>query len=361
MPWPTPQYSRSEVNRAGDVLRQQDYDSDNWLDAMDVMSNWRSCHGYPINTFQATLREKLTMIEQDAIVAQRLKRTPSIISKLKRFPKMDLARMQDMGGVRAVVSSLDKARELRLSYQNSRFEHELVDKKDYIAQPKTSGYRSIHLVYRYKNRRAPEYDGLFLELQIRTRLQHAWAVAVETMGIFLNQSLKSSEGSDRWLNFFALTGAAFAHIENSPPVPGYESISQSDLYKSVTEDARGLNVYHQLEGLTVAAHFISSEQRRAAYHLIVLDPVGRSVMIQSFGRKHLDEANRVYIAEEEKIAGGAPHQAVLVSTGSIDSLRRAYPSYFLDSQQFLTELGRIEQTAYRPVNKKGRRGPKSGR
>ncbi len=45
---------------------------------------------------------------------------------------------------------------------------------------------------------------LLIELQLRTRLQHEWATAVETMGTFLQSSLKSSQGPEEWLDFFSL-------------------------------------------------------------------------------------------------------------------------------------------------------------
>lgn len=164
MSWPTPQFSKSQINKAGQILIVGNDDFDQALWAFDVLNNWRSCHGYPINTFQATLRQKLKAIDENAIVAQRLKRMPSIIGKLWREKGMQLSRMQDIGGLRAVVSNLKNAYALENEYRSSRFQHELVINqcKDYIAKPKISGYRSIHLIYRYKNVRAPEYDGLLL-------------------------------------------------------------------------------------------------------------------------------------------------------------------------------------------------------
>jgi len=60
--------------------------------------------------------------------------------------------------------------------------NELHASRDYIQHPKPAGYRSIHLVYKYKNPIPPEYNGLFDERQIRTRSQLAWTTAVETMG-----------------------------------------------------------------------------------------------------------------------------------------------------------------------------------
>ena len=85
MTYPNPIYTRGQVNRAGDVLCAADTSSNKYTLALRILSNWRAAHGYPINTFQKTLRDKINIIGNDkTIVAQRLKRTPSIIAKLKR-------------------------------------------------------------------------------------------------------------------------------------------------------------------------------------------------------------------------------------------------------------------------------------
>lgn len=109
------QYSKSQVNRAGGILvAPEAYSLEDQKWAGLVLANWRACHGYPINTFQATLRQKLKVIDDAAIVAQRLKRAPSIIFKLQRFDGMKLARMQDIGGLRAVVGLSQRSESLRL-------------------------------------------------------------------------------------------------------------------------------------------------------------------------------------------------------------------------------------------------------
>ena len=84
MTFATPNYQKSEVNRAGTILSKglisiEEKDLNDYLWAHTVLANWRACHGYPINTFQAQLRKKLKQIDRKAIVAQRLKRTPSVI------------------------------------------------------------------------------------------------------------------------------------------------------------------------------------------------------------------------------------------------------------------------------------------
>lgn len=345
MAWPTPKYSRNQVNRSGKTLCLSDIEPLERRKATAVLNNWRSCHGYPINTFQSTLRDKLRSIDPHALVAQRLKRTPSIVEKLRRFHGMQLARMQDIGGLRAVVKSLTEIRELEKNYKNSRFAHELIDVDDYIANPKASGYRSIHMIYRYKNPIRPEYDGLLLELQIRSRLQHAWATAVETMGTFLNHALKSSEGPDEWLDFFALAGSGFSYLEDGPPVPCYEFLSKKETFSRITREATRLEVKHRLIAFTAALRVITDERHAGSYHLIVLDPIKRTVTLSRYSQKRLDEANKEYTRQEHRIHEGESIQVVLVSAGPIDALKRAYPNYFLDTREFIAQLDCIENEA----------------
>jgi len=104
------------------------------------------------------------------------------------------SQMQDIGGCGAVVSSVQAVRLLHERYKRSEIKHKLLSTDDYIAAPKTSGYRSLHLVYSYFSDRKKTHNGLRIEVQIRSSLQHAWATAVETVGTFIRQALKSSLG-----------------------------------------------------------------------------------------------------------------------------------------------------------------------
>ncbi len=54
---------------------------------------------------------------------------------------------------------------------------------------------------------------MLIEVQLRTRLQHNWATAVETVGIFTGEALKSSQGNEDWQDFFRLVSTWFAHKE----------------------------------------------------------------------------------------------------------------------------------------------------
>ena len=255
---------------------------------------------------------------------------------------MKLARMQDIGGLRAVVGSINKVREIEHSYRSSeRLKHELASSKDYIQFPKEDGYRSVHLIYRYRNDRAADYNGLSLELQLRTRLQHAWATAVETMGTFLGQALKSGQGEKQWRGFFTTASAALALVEKSPPVPGYEGRDSANVIEEVARTEKRLHVLEKLRGFAVAADRITAERGKGAFHLVILDSAKRSVRILPYPVSRLEAANEAYAAIERLTKAGEPIEAVLVSAGPIDALRKAYPNYFLDTQEFARQIEKL--------------------
>lgn len=363
MVFPKPEHSRGQVNKAGGILRAYAQSTepvpieqlDEWNWAYEVLANWRACHNYPINTFQATLRSRLKAIDKEATVAQRLKRFPSIVLKLQRFEGMQLARMQDIGGIRAILGSMRKVRRLERVYRARKLQHELISSKDYIAEPKTDGYRGIHLIYRYRNPKVASYDGLLLELQLRTRLQHAWATAVETMGTFLGQALKSGQGDGQWRSFFEVAGSAIAHLENSPPVPGYETLSRNETFERVAEREAQLRVLEKLRGFSIATEKITTEKGQGSFHLVVLNSFDKSVSIRPYGMTRLEEANAAYAEVEKQAQSGEPVEAVLVSAGPVEALKKAYPNYFLDTNEFIMQIERVVEEVKHPPSGEIRR------
>ena len=153
-----------------------------YLAALDIINNWRSSHNFPLNTFHIWLKRRAKIIDPTVITAQRIKRMASIELKLSRFPTMTLSQMQDIGGCRAILSDALAVSKLCESYADSDLKHTLAATDNYIDSPKDSGYRGVHLVYKYYSDRRKDYNSLKIEVQLRSRLQHAWATAVETAG-----------------------------------------------------------------------------------------------------------------------------------------------------------------------------------
>jgi ppGpp synthetase/RelA/SpoT-type nucleotidyltranferase len=339
---PVPTESKSQINKAGQILAKGENvtEEEAWW-ARDLADRWRACHAYPINTFQSTLRRKIKKYYGEIIVAQRLKRMPTIVDKLKRFPAMQLTTMQDIGGVRAVLGRVDDVVTLAKEYRESRFEHELIDEKNYIQNPRDEdGYRSLHLIYKYRNKMHPSYDGLRIELQIRTKLQHTWATAVETMGTLLGQALKSRQGDKEWLDFFAIVSSAFAYKENSIPIPRFKDMSRKETFRAVADAEAELQALEQMRGFSIAVEQIG-KSKGSAYHLIILNSLEHSVEIKAYDRDSFEKAVTDYSKFEADAAKGKQIEPVLVSAGPIDMLRRAYPNFFLDISGFVDIVEKI--------------------
>ncbi len=327
-----PNESKSQIKKAGQILAHEHQDSTAYKQALELANRWRACHAYPINTFQATLRRKLKGYSQ-AIVAQRLKRMPTIIDKLKRYPAMQLTTMQDIGGVRAILKSASDVYSVTNEYRkNKRLEHDLIETYDYISNPRDEdGYRSVHLVYKYRNERATTYDGLRLELQVRSKLQHTWATAVETMGTFLGQALKSRQGDKEWLDFFAIVSAACTYKEKTTPIPRFSHLSKRQTFQAVAAAEAKLEALEKMRGFSVAIQKIKGAGKGRSYYLIILNSLEHTVTLRPYDRDNFSKAVTDYSNAEAEAAKGAKIEPVLVSA---EDPRRAYPNFFLDIGEF---------------------------
>lgn len=342
MAWVAPEHSRQEVNEAARVafteyVNPRYPDDYNEIErAYATIGNWRSSHSFPLNTFKIGLLHKARQIDKNSLVAQRLKRLSSIAAKLRRFPEMKLSQMQDIAGCRAVVSSVPHVGELVQLYKHSEIKHKLIHEDDYITSPKKSGYRSYHLVYGYYSDKKLTYNGLKVELQFRSQMQHAWATAVETVGTFIQQALKSSQGEKDWLRFFALMGTAIAIRENSPPVP-HTPTSKSKLRDRLRHYAKKLDVENHLRIYATALQTPEQEGvENAHYYLLELDPAAKRVKITGYKYDELERASKDYLTvERETISSQAGRDTVLVSVDSLEALKKAYPNYFLDTHRFI--------------------------
>ena len=340
MAWTVPLYSRGQVDVAGKSLVDDSIPVGRRQLAWVIVDNWRSSHAYPLNHMQILLRRKVAQADQSGIVVQRQKRRESIDLKLRDNPTMKLSQMQDLGGCRAIVSDIDSVYRIIGLFNSSRMKHELTKTYDYIQEPRTSGYRGVHHVYRYKSdsERSGIYAGLRIEVQLRSALQHAWATAVEVAGTFRGEALKSSHGSRQWLRFFALMGGEIALSEGCNPVPG-APIRRATLLKELDKQAHKLDVVQLLKGWTASARFIQEETiERAHYYVIEQDTTESKILLTGYELAKLAEAQ----AHRDKLEGTEKpgRNVVLIAADRIDQVRRAYPNYYLDTDMFLDELTR---------------------
>jgi len=334
------QFSKGAIDRAGKLLIPWWLASEdpppNFTSAYNIIVNWRNSHSMPLLVFRNGLQRRAQRVEADAIIAQRLKRFSSIMNKLSREETMQLSQMQDLGGCRAIVSNVEAVDKLFEMYRGDQPEGKL-NCDDYIRHPKPDGYRGIHIVGRYSARAETNkfWNGQRIELQLRSKLQHIFATAVETVTTFTRQPLKFGAGEDDWRRFFALMGSAFAMMEGTPLVSNTPA-DEKELIRELGELTASLHVRQRLQNWTNAIKELPRQTIYGAkWLLLVLNVPQNTISVKGFSEPR---KARQELASIEKSGRSESLDAVLVWVGSISNLKGAYPNYYADTREFLAAL-----------------------
>lgn len=343
--WKKPEYSKKQINEAGHKIIDPNISEEERIQALEIIDNWRAAHAYPMHTFAINLKRQVAHIE-GAVVVQRLKRLDTICGKLRRFPDMQLYRVQDLGGCRVIVPSIEDVYRVKSQLESSRIRHERKPSKDYIQIPNPStGYRGIHLIYKYKSDKITDYNGLLVEIQIRTKLQHLWATAVETVGVFTGNGLKFNQGSEKWLELFKLFSALFA-IKEGTPLPEGVPKNAFDLISAILTLDGEVGAIDKMHTIGFVSNTIGHVKKKVegGYYLLALNLDEHEIQITHFPgvEKGLDDATKRY-NEIEQSKGDKNIDVVLVAAQSYETLVDAYPNYFADISEFIKTLLSILQ------------------
>jgi ppGpp synthetase/RelA/SpoT-type nucleotidyltranferase len=267
--------SKTRVTKAGAAVRGGTATDDD----LECIDRWRAAHAPVLNTFQALLRGRAR--SKGVVVGQRHKRKITIFGKLKRFPKMELARMDDVAGCRLIFDNVEKLYDFRKNIHNARFKHKIrneTDKYDYLKAPKSTGYRGIHDIYEYdvQSEHGREFKGLFIELQYRTKVQHAWATAVELVGAITTSQPKFQEGDPRYEEIMSFASEILARsYENAKSC--HSNMQDDELVRKFLELDTELGLLPLLRNLN------SSEQEVGGLrNVILILKEGKPLEIKAF-------------------------------------------------------------------------------
>lgn len=339
--------SKKQLKKIGDRIRNNTATNDDYA----IISTLRGYYGPLTRALRDSLKnfkEVKELKNSNFIISRRIKRMPSIIKKLKRFPNMHLSRIQDLGGVRVILSDIHKVNILGTRLKNVTYKQKgknnflFIREKNYILEPKDDGYRSLHQIYRYQGKRYPDLTGLDIELQIRTVKQHQWATAVEILDMVLNTSLKLGIAEKQYKEFFKLCSYAIAYTENNFTIPiGYDNSYE---IKNVLNRIKVLDeVYHifsKLLSVSVITHnlkdIIKYKNISEEYLLLELDISKRRVRIKQSNNS--EDIDVLYSYYENKYKNDPTKDIVMVSVNGMKSLKKAYPNYFLDAKDFVNTI-----------------------
>lgn len=347
--YPRLAYSMKAVRKAGEQLAKpiqfgRDITVGQYVDALEIFSianSWRDSHFLPMRSVRFSVGHHMRALRLKGDMASRPKRMASIRRKL-RESITNLDTMNDIGGCRAIMADIKGVRSLLASIRD-KFPDEIHSREfNYIDEPKPDGYRSHHIVFKYRPRDADTeaFEGRRIELQVRTRLQHSWATAVEAVGLFRGQDLKHGKGEQDWLRLFRLMSAEFAHVEQCPVDIGVPD--HNDRVRELRDINKRIGATRILEDIKSLTHysenFVQSPEK-SRYYLIEYRE-NHNVTVQPFWTLMLGARTLKEIEQKIELRGNGV-KAVLVEVNRLDKLVEMYPNYFGDVSLFVRNLKSI--------------------
>jgi ppGpp synthetase/RelA/SpoT-type nucleotidyltranferase len=229
----TGSFSKNQIDQLGNRLREGPVSE----------SDLRMLDEYRL-TFTDSYSEIVHSIRQQLHLdptGRPAKSTSSIIEKLRR-ESIRLSQMQDIAGCRTVLE--DSAGQEQIVHSlRALFPHaSVVDRR---ARP-SHGYRAVHLIARLR--------GSFVEIQVRSSLQHLWAELSEMWADEIDPSIKYGGGPETNRQLLAQLSRTIAKVEIlDVQLPGIRAqLSQMrPLVRSLGElDSKVEQIQQHLAGLS---------------------------------------------------------------------------------------------------------------
>ena len=315
--------------------------------------NFREAHNIIIKLF--TIELKKVNFSKQHLTASRNKRIETIISKLCRPEKPKLDRIHDIAGTRIIfenIKSLEDYIDILENTELVNFKEKINEDKNrynYIKNPKSDGYRSIHKVFYYSsnipystlNEKSFNLENKKIELQLRTRLQHIWATTVEIYDIINKSNIKT--GTHNKLEtkeglFFKKCSLVFEGIESND----VEKIKIN--INKIFRDKDLVEIYNRLKGIKNIKNIQLPKTLGSDEVFILITDLNKGKTtffttepIEKNDKQDTFLINASYRRLEEKNTKGE-YILLLLTLGDIKKLKNVYPNYFLNTNKFISIL-----------------------
>jgi putative GTP pyrophosphokinase len=169
-----------------------------------------------------------------------------------------------------------------------------------------------------------ELAGLYLEIQYRTLVQHAWATAVEVIGFISENQPKFQQGDNRYETAMAYASEILARaFENSRgPLPALDDRVVVAEFLRLDEE---LKLLITLRGLNAADKAVT-ERKNA----ILIFSATQALEVRTF--RDAPDALRALFELEKEFPNS---DVVLVRADTSEDVRLAFRNYFSDARDFL--------------------------
>lgn len=188
-------FSNTEIDKLGIKIREQSKEQK--LETLNKLQEFRTSHKNSLSEIFHILLKIKNSVDKKSIVTYRIKRFESIIGKLRRYQKMKLSRMWDIGGCRVIFDNNKDVYDFKEKVSSVL---KIRKEYDYIKNPQKDGYKSLHLFVE-----SPiENDSRVIEIQLRNQQDHNWATLVEISDLLFDSELKELSKNKTLLRFHLL-------------------------------------------------------------------------------------------------------------------------------------------------------------
>ena len=318
-------YTSNEYKRLGNRIRSnpQNISEEDYQALQDLRMTYKE----PLAIVFNTIERAAFKIDSNCICTYRIKRIESIISKLIRFPHMQVNKAEDIAGCRCIMTSTENVYKLynKLQRNKDKLPFEMTGAEhDYIAQPKESGYQSIHINVRLKG------DKRVIEIQLRALEHHNWATLVEITDLLYRTKLKEY-GQKSNQDLFDLHRLLSKDIRK---------LTKEEMFRIA--DVAIANNYVETIGEVFARNYLEvrskwNKLKLQHYHffLISTDTNGNP---DFSGYLYFEEAERAYFNEFSNNRDNRNIVLTHLQKADFTKISIAYSNYFLTFNNTLTKI-----------------------
>ena len=326
--------SKNQIRKLGKALREESKTKSISSDSLLKLQEFRVSYKNSLSTIFNILAEESKKVRKSRVVTYRIKRIESIISKLNRFPNMELGKMIDVAGCRCIVDSILDIYKIKEALEKRL---DVFDIKNYIdSKPiDDDGYSAMHLYVRFK-----EEEKKPIEIQIRTKDQHNWATFVEIIDVIYNTKIKEGQKNPELQRFCYL----------------FSSIDSLDFNKSLEllNIEKTHNIYSKLSEIfgqnyiLIRKKWLSIESKKDHNFFIIEVDEEKKTNIESFSDFEVAEQHYLSKFNNDKTNIVLTH----LENPSYKQISVAYSNYILSMHKFQEDICSIAKNVITTYLKK---------
>lgn len=322
--------SKSKIDKAGRILSDvsREYDEIS-LESEQVFDDYRKLHLEPLTRLTLEIQSWLQSFDKNYFIAQRLKRKPQILRKLRRL-SVRLTQLQDIGGCRIIVEENrgvdDLLRFISNSIERTGFA-KVVRHTDYRERGRDdTGYRAYHLIL--------DVEGVQIELQLRSRIQHYWSESIERTSVIYGKRLKEKEGDPVVIEYFKRFSDALFTIETDHGLSRDSEIelqAKRQLAEAVISQASSLKSLGGHVNQDIVRTMAEREgQSRGLLNnwVLVFDWNDGNFVLWDVVGRNIDEAVAAYARYEAEFPEEEKYEVVMIGTSDISTVPQTHSHYF---------------------------------